>query len=544
MVEKEEEERINKEISNRRFRLGAKKGEVSLEVKREVWMASPVCSMLNVYDAVSHDFQLESLYTNIINWADDEETRRNTDEKLLAHGYNKMLAFPPGEKKNEMRQKVQKWAEGLVILNYPSDLAWRIVLEWKDVQELGEHDVNELRQYIKFFPDSGLGLGLKAFLSSQLSPFPPVEEEENDEDDEDKRKDKKKGKRKKDKAKKKKEKPAEKATDGAEAQDAEEAEEGEAEQITEGDESQLITLFADALEAGSKSPLCHRIVSAFFELISEHELAVDTARKGKDLLLLESKNSGLKLQKNIDAMSVILGTALIHYQSPKHHPEAGALFEDVLTRNSTYGAALVGLGLILEEQANYDGALDLLERALERDKDNIRIQSEVAWCKILMERYDEGLSELDACLKLVTGVDALSRDLRAQILWRIGTGIWNSDPENRNDRQGAYAFFISALQQNQNFAPAYTSLGIFFADIAEDTERANKCFQKAFELSAGEVEAAERLARSFAESKEWELVEIVARRVADADKKRSVPGKGVSWPQSAIGVVELVRFKR
>ena len=98
-----------------------------------------------------------------------------------------------------------------------------------------------------------------------------------------------------------------------------------------------------------------------------------------------------------------------------------------------------------------------------------------------------------------------------------------------------------ALQNNQNYAPAYSSLGVFYADIMHDTSRANKCFQRAFEISAGEVEAAERLARSFAESREWELVEIVARRVAEADKKRSVPGKGISWPQSAIGVVELVR---
>jgi superkiller protein 3 len=96
------------------------------------------------------------------------------------------------------------------------------------------------------------------------------------------------------------------------------------------------------------------------------------------------------------------------------------------------------------------------------------------------------------------------------------------------------------LQNSQNFAPAYTSLGCFYADIMNDSARAKKCFQRAFELSAGEVEAAERLARSFAETKEWELVEIVARRVAEADKKRSIPGKGISWPQSAIGVVELV----
>lgn len=111
----------------------------------------------------------------------------------------------------------------------------------------------------------------------------------------------------------------------------------------------------------------------------------------------------------------------------------------------------------------------------------------------------------------------------------------------RNDRKaGPYSYFIAALQKNQSFAPAYTSLGIFYSDVVGDHSRADKCFQKAFELSAGEVEAAERLARSFAESKEWEFVGIIASRVADADKKRSIPGKAVSWPYSALGVVELV----
>lgn len=113
--------------------------------------------------------------------------------------------------------------------------------------------------------------------------------------------------------------------------------------------------------------------------------------------------------------------------------------------------------------------------------------------------------------------------------------------QGRANRKGAYSYFMSALQSDQNFAPAYTSLGVFYQDIAGDSVRADRCFQKAFEISAGEVEAAERLARSFAENREWELVEIIARRVVDADGKRLIPGKRVSWPQSAIGVVELVK---
>lgn len=45
MIEVEETERINKEIANRRSRLGAVYGQVVTEVRREIWGASPVCGI-------------------------------------------------------------------------------------------------------------------------------------------------------------------------------------------------------------------------------------------------------------------------------------------------------------------------------------------------------------------------------------------------------------------------------------------------------------------------------------------------------------------
>lgn len=42
---------------------------------------------------------------------------------------------------------------------------------------IGDHDVNILREYIEFFPDTGLAMSLKAFLNSEISPFPIVKEE-------------------------------------------------------------------------------------------------------------------------------------------------------------------------------------------------------------------------------------------------------------------------------------------------------------------------------------------------------------------------------
>jgi tetratricopeptide (TPR) repeat protein len=120
---------------------------------------------------------------------------------------------------------------------------------------------------------------------------------------------------------------------------------------------------------------------------------------------------------------------LIQYQAPKHHNEARTHFEAVLKHNPAYGSALVGLGLILEEQGDYSGAVDLLNKALAKDPENVRILAEAAWCNVLDGNYSIGQEGLESSLAKITGVDARSRDLKAQILWRIGTCLWNADGE-------------------------------------------------------------------------------------------------------------------
>jgi superkiller protein 3 len=76
--------------------------------------------------------------------------------------------------------------------------------------------------------------------------------------------------------------------------------------------------------------------------------------------------------------------------------------------------------------------------------------------------------------------------------------------------------------------------------IANDPNRAYKCFQKAFELDPGEVEAAESLASDFANSRQWDLVELISHRVLSASRKRISTNRQLSWPHRALGVSELV----
>ncbi|KAL8944791.1 MAG: hypothetical protein Q9216_000213 [Gyalolechia sp. 2 TL-2023] len=483
LVEQDEKEKINLEIGQRRTRLGAKVDQVTAEVKREVLQ----------------DSDLETLYQHVIDWTDDHETRRLYEEKLLQHAYDTLVALP-GAQKASKREEVARFANGLVILKHPFPLAWMITLEWKDIERIEELDAGLLHEYIQFFPDDGLGKVLRGYLGSEISVFPRRLEMEEVDDD------------------------AREETPVMAAEDR-------------------LILMAEGIEEKPSSVLAHRLMGEYYLHLDEYDSAAEIARKAQRQITIDSRKSGLPLTNNLDAVNLMLGTALVHYQAPRHHPEARNLFESILTRKPEDSSALVGIGLILEEQEEYDKAIQFLEHALGQAS-NIRIKAEAAWCRALSGDYGTACSELEECLPHVETLDLRTKALKARILYRVGMCIWhlNESKIARRDRNGAYARFIASLQTDMNLAPAYTSLGIYYADYAKDKGRARKCFQKAFELSSSEIVAAERLAQSFARTSEWELVEIVAQRVVESGKVRPAPGskkRGVSWPFAALGVVQL-----
>lgn len=501
ITEFEEKERINKEIGERRTRLGAKIGQVTVEVKREVL----------------RDSDLEDLYSKIIDWSNDDEVRRQYEEGLLQRCHEALNILPPGQEKAEKLAKVLKLATDMVIIKHPYRLAWDIAIEWKDPENIQELDASILREYLAFFPTSGLAQVLRGFMSSEISPFPPPlapiqktpaettsDESEDDDDDE----------------------------GGGVALDG---------PLTSEDRLLVMT---EGMSDAPKSILAHRLMGEYYQFLDEHESVVELMRNGRRLVTDDAIKTGLKFEHSYEALTALLATGLVFYQSPKNHPEAKTLFDELLKRNPTSTSALIGIGLIYEEEEDYSTAMDFLERAFRRDPANVRVRTEASWVKALNGDYTHGKDELEACLPEIDGTDLRSRELLAQTQYRIGICLWNMDSSKaaRKDRNGAYSYFLAALKSNLNFAPAYTSLGIFYADYSKDKKRSRKCFQKAFELSASEVEAAERLARIFADQGEWELVEVVAQRVANSGKVRLAPGskkKGVSWPYAALGVAEL-----
>lgn len=479
-IETEESQKIKEEINNRRTRIGARIGQVTLEVKREVFATS----------------ELEDLYQKIIDWAIDDDSRRQYEEKLLERAHETLLVLPLEQKAAKLDQ-VLTMAEGMVIIHHPFFPAWELVLESRDAEDLGTLDAGILREFVDFFPQTGTAKVLKAWLSSELSPFPQPKRDEQDED--------------------------------AEAP------------LTPEDRLLLIT---DGIADARNSSFAQRLTGNFYLSLHEYQSTIDTARSGISALETQSKDLGLSLQNTRDAINSDLATALVHHQAPRHHAEARKIFEDILQRKSKYTSALIGLGLIFEETGDFADAIKFLTDALEHDKGNIRVGTELAWCKAQNGDYTQASAELEKYLEMIKAEDPRTKDLRAQTLYRIGICQWESDTSKaaRKNRQGAYSKFLAAIKTNVNFAPAYTSLGFYYQDYAKDRKRGRQCFQKAFELSPSEVVAAEQLAKYFADQRDWDIVEVVAQRVVDSGKTRPSPGSkspGISWPYSALGVVQM-----
>ena len=399
-------------------------------------------------------------------------------------------------------------ARDMVIIKHPFILAWKIELEWKDVENFSEWDPVLLRDFTEYFPEDGLSKVIQGFLKGELSPFPTEEEVQE--------------------------------TAQAESSD----EKPEVAEVAELAVEDRLILMSNGLEQSSDSIISHRIMAQLFLNLEEYASAVEVARKGVSIIKDITRKTGLALRQTTDYVNTTLATALISYQSPRNHPEAKSIFESILKRKPKNTKCLLGIGLILEEDHDYEEAYNFLQRARERDPSNVKIRSELAWCTALNGDLQSGLEILEDVLAQIRDDETQTREFKAEILYRIGHCKWELDPSSaaRKDRDGAYASFLASIQADLNYAPAYTRLGIYYADYKKDKSRAKRCFHKAFELSSSEIEAAERLAKSFANKQEWDLVEAVAQRVVDSGKAKPAPGskrKGDSWPYAALGVVQL-----
>ncbi|KAK9457891.1 hypothetical protein V1511DRAFT_491157 [Dipodascopsis uninucleata] len=487
LIEEEERSYIVSSINKQKNRLGVNIAQITQKIKREVFSSS----------------DLEKYYEELLSWSDDTDQRRRIEGRLLEFLYNKLLSLKTTEKSG-IRQKIMDLVSGMVTIKSPIEQAWLIYWDWRDFRDLGEIDISLLNTYITMFPDSPLSRVFRAYILSDISPFNQKDVERALKDDDD--------------------------------EDSENTETFIAEKLSD---TEVLEYFLEGYEYNPQSVITNRLLGKYYCHIGEYENAVDMAQAGLRLITQIKKDTDSFLKKSHNAINLTLATSYIYYHAPRHFKDALEIFDLVSKYDSNNTEALIGKSLILIESAKVEEAYDLLSKLLKNDEGNVTALTESSWCKILLGDYKSGRAGLSHCLSMIEKDDASSTSLRAKIWWRIGYSFWNESESYRSDRSAAYSAFMNSLKCNPNFSSAYTSLGIYYADILHDDVRASKCFHKAFELNATEAEAARRLAEIFANDQEWELVEMIASRFADAERKLNVPGNESSWQYKVLGISYL-----
>ena len=574
LLEKVEQRKVEQEVDKRRLRLDrAKRTRESLvnEVGSEVWSVSQLPAL---YDAVlSHPLA-------------SDEVRRDAERSLLRYRYKLLLSLPnPSSAASKMaaqgprgtaathataselkqrqasdeaqmqakasaRDQVGEMAFGMVTIQVPDESAWKIRFDWEDCETLCEFPPVQVRTFLDLFrfadkdaeTASALVLASRALLISvEDRVFLQAEKERAIQRDLDDR--------------------------GA---------------ATEGQDA--LSLAISAIEADPTCLFAHRIAATLYLLDRDYQSAVDVATAALALVRKTEADAAVALTNVKQGLNALMATALTHLHPPQNHLRALRYADSVLARNSQDGEALIAKAYIKQAAEDWDQAKSLFaqvvsilperpplsEEAQEATAESRRLlcfttnpaleaRGEIAWCDVKLRNLDEAKVELKDLIDRLDSSElaGVTREQRARTWWRYGQCLWlmgEGDDDMRLDTSNAFACFITALKRFPSFAPAFTSLGIYYSEVSPpDLDRSAKCFQKAFELDPKESEAARRLAQTFAEDREWDLVEVIARRVIKGEGGDEVlSGARASqrlhvskntWAWRAIGSVELQNQK-
>jgi superkiller protein 3 len=333
-----------------------------------------------------------------------------------------------------------------------------------------------------------------------------------------------------------------------------------AENLTEEEREELIAAMTKTLDSLKTSIFAHRVMARVAIQEEDWANAITYAEKARKLVREVESERGISLSKAMASLDEALGVALVPYYPPKHHQRASRLLNGVLKTEPSNYAARFAIGQILETAGDWAGAHDEFQRLLDQggdDKEMTGAKEELGWCLVNQGKLTEGRDVLEEVVELRdTRKEEEGKDdeafVRARAWWRLGRTEWMiGDADSRTQ---AEEWFMASLRADASFAASYTALGICYAEAHSppDTERALKCFQKAFELDATEADAARRLAFGYADEDEWAQVRAIATRVMEGEggvegiaggevmnaTGRFAPTNGWAW--KALGSTEMV----
>lgn len=464
---------------------------------------------------------LLELYDAFLNICDDDGLRQKYKEKCLKFKYELLKVSP---EKQTLILDIRQSVEDMILLKTKSLFCWNLYFDWMDIASLDMLDEEFVIEYLQLFQNESLGPVLFAFVMSDISPFnkekiikelsfPGGEQKRN---------------------------PSVISKTMPELSEIKELVDDD-ENVDNNDFSSLympqdevIDLMLTGYSKAKESVLANRILIHFFIHLREYNTASERCRDGIRLLAEMQRTFGLDLPKTKIDFLCSLAVVYTYHEAPKNFSRALQLYDKILESDSTNVEAKVGKGLICVERGALTEARTILESVVEEHPDNLEAKSEYCWCLVKLGQTEKGRSGLQKFIESVVGGDLHSREVRAIANWRIAQSYMAE-----KQVQECYKHLILSLKDNDAYAPSYTLLGILFAESFNDVKRAQKCFYKAFDLDPNEIEAARYLVKHATAENEWDVAQVLAKRVVTSEHSRRLIMRGgipdAAWPYRVLG---------
>ncbi|GAA5925404.1 SKI complex subunit tetratricopeptide repeat protein SKI3 [Sporobolomyces koalae] len=560
---------LENEIKKRRQRLGGP-SLTAEETRRQVQAEQlPSSKLPALWQAVLSDPDA----------ADNEPLRRDIEKKLLGQLRTTLQSLPSSfdppavdlstkakakstqeieaqeHVKGYYRQQVEELARGMALIGVPDASAWEISVEWSDgfaspLEFWPAEAWGQLARYGDVLPESPV-TRVAALLRQRIEA-----------------------------------RRAQPVTD-----DADEP----VESPKEPSEEEIADSIEAGLAAAPTSLVLHLLAATFYLEEQEWEAFLQVSESGLSVAARLESEIGRPLARSKRALETHLAVALVNHNPPSHHLRALRLLDSLLATPPPNPfspktpptphpdpALLIAKAQVLQSSEKYGAAISAWDQVLKLDPSQSPIspaslnqaKGERAWALHLSGKSEEAKEMLEEVVKafeerklvrdqerdeqerfrskrglerpegVEEGEQEQERLERARGWWRLGECLSKLSDSDNGLSEEVYKSFISSLKASPSYAPAFTSLGLYYRTLPEpDWERSSKCFQKAFELDPSQEVAAKYLAEEFAELSEWSLVEVIARRVIDGNKgKAGMGGKAaarLAWAWKAIGGAEL-----
>lgn len=476
---------------------------------------------------------LSSIYEMFLNISNNDELRKLIQEEYLKYKYDLLKVAP---EKSGLLEEIKDLMEGMILVRTTSLFCWTLYLDWVDVQDLDQLEKDKIIFFLKNFHNEGLGMMLYSFLMSDISPFDKTEivkelavitknKKINDSMNNDK---------------------LEGIDDENDAKLLEKVQESEDNDVFENTLSpdQVLKLMLEGYQRCTNSVLANRIICRYYIYLREYDQGSEKCRQAIKLLADLQRSLGVNLANSREDLLCSLAIIYTYYEAPKNYSRALQLYERILESNDANVNAIIGKGLILIEKNEPIRAKELLEDVLKHHPSNNLALMEFGWCEINLGNYLDGRNALITALNKIQGMDLNSRKTRAHVHWRIAKSylLENKDSNNIDE---AYNHLIKSLKDSQNHAPSYTLLGVLYKEYFNDFPRAQKCFYKSFELDVAEIEAAKYLVEDLAAKNDWDIAEILCKRIVQSETSRrtllskTYQDEDRSWPYRVLGCSAL-----